>query len=171
MYKSRGSKTTGVLGAAMLVFLAACADNDTATPGITAVSPTPMTGTTQPGTYGANTRVADITGNLNNYLGQTVTVVADVQEVLGPRAFKLDEDSPLAGGIDNDLMVLSPQARNLTALDDNWLNNKVRVTGVVRQFAVADIEREVGWDLDTRIETELSGNKPVLIANSVERVQ
>ncbi|MGH9220375.1 MAG: hypothetical protein ACRD1W_13800, partial [Vicinamibacterales bacterium] len=47
-------------------------------------------------------RVADIAGQPDKYLGQTVTVVADVEEVHSPRAFSLDEDSPAAGGIDND---------------------------------------------------------------------
>lgn len=171
MFKSRMRIMTGLLSVALLALTAACNDDQATTPGITAVSPTPMMGSNQTAANGANVRVADITGNLNNYVGQTVTVVADVQEVLGPRAFKLDEDSPLAGGIDNDLMVLSPQAGSLANLDDNWLNNKVRVTGVVRRFAVSEIEREVGWDLDTKIETELEGSKPVLIANAVERVQ
>jgi hypothetical protein len=116
-------------------------------------------------------RVADITGNWANYDGKTVTVVADVEEVLGPRAFKLDEDAPLAGGIDNDLLVLSPRAGNLANIDDQWLNNKVRVTGTVRRFMTSEIEREIGWDLDRKLESEYEGKKPVLIATSVERVQ
>ncbi len=130
------------------------------------VATTPMTGTEQ-GTI----RVADITGNWTNYDGRTVTVVADVEEVLGPRAFTLDEDAPLAGGIDNDLLVLSPRAGSLANIDDQWLNNKVRVTGTVRRFATVDIEREIGWDLDRQLEAEYEGKKPVLIASSVERVQ
>jgi hypothetical protein len=47
--------------------------------------------------------VADIAGEPDKYMGQTVTVVADVEEVHSPRAFSLDEDAPLEGGIDNDL--------------------------------------------------------------------
>ena len=38
-------------------------------------------------------------------MGHTVTVEADVDEVLTPYAFELDEDSPVAGGVDNDLIV------------------------------------------------------------------
>ena len=113
-----------------------------------------------------------ITGNLDNYIGKTVTVVADVQEVLGPRAFTLDEDDVLTGGIDNDMMVLSPQAGNLTAIENDWTkNNKVRVTGTVHKVAVVEIEREVGWDLDRKIEAELDDVKAVLVASSVERLQ
>ncbi len=131
-------------------------------------TPTPMA----EATYGrTSVRVADITGNMNNYLGKTVTVVADVEEVFGPRAFSLDEDAPLAGGVDNDLLVLGPRSINLTTIDDQWVNNKVRVTGMVRKMVASDIEREIGWDLDAKIENRWRDNKAVLIANSVERVQ
>ena len=120
---------------------------------------------------GGEVTVGTIVGNLNDYLGKTVTVVADVQEVLGPRAFTLDEDDVLAGGVDNDMLVVSPQAGNLTPIENNWLKNKVRVTGTVRGVAVAEIEREVGWDLDRKIEAEFQDVKAVLVASSVERLQ
>jgi hypothetical protein len=35
----------------------------------------------------------------------------------------------------------------------------------------ADIEREIGWDLDPQLEAEYEGRKSVLIAESVERVR
>lgn len=112
-----------------------------------------------------------ITGNLNNYLGKTVTVEADVQEVFGPRALTLDEDDALAGGIDNDVLVVGAQTGNLERIEDNWLRNKVRVTGTVRGLSLVDLEREVGWDLDPRIEAELEDVKAVIVASSVQRVQ
>ncbi|MGE0128441.1 MAG: hypothetical protein AB7U82_10210 [Blastocatellales bacterium] len=118
---------------------------------------------------GATHSVADITGNPSSLIGKTVTVVADVDEVYGPRAFKLDEDSSLAGGIDNDLLVLSPKAATLTDIDDQWDNNKVRVTGVVQRMVAGNIERELGWDLQPNLEAEFR-NKPVLIARSIERL-
>ena len=112
-----------------------------------------------------------ITGNLNNYLGRSVTVEADVQEVFGPRAFTLDEDDALAGGIDNDVLVLGTQTGNLERIEDNWLRNKVRVTGTVRGLGLVEIEREVGWDLDRQIEAELEDVKAVIVASSVQRLQ
>ena len=116
-------------------------------------------------------RVADIAGEPDRYMGQTVTVVADVEEVHSPRAFSLDEDSPAAGGIDNDLLVLSPAAGSLSDIDDQWLNNKVRVTGKVGKMAIVEIERELGWDLQPELEVEVEKAKAVLIATSVQRVQ
>jgi hypothetical protein len=116
-------------------------------------------------------RVADIAGEPDKYLGQTVTVVADVEEVHSPRAFSLDEDSPAAGGIDNDLMVLYPNSDALRDIDDQWLNNKVRVTGKVGKFAIVEIERELGWDLRPELEAEVEKAKAVLIATSVQRLE
>lgn len=121
-------------------------------------------------TEAANVTVADIAGNWSNYSGKTVTVVADVEEVKGPGAFTLDEDSATSGGIDNDLLVLSPKAGTLANIDDQWLNNKVRVTGVVHRFVAVDVEREIGWDLDPKLEAEYEGKRPVLIATAIERV-
>jgi hypothetical protein len=91
--------------------------------------------------------------------------------VHSPRAFSLDEDSPTAGGIDNDLMVLSPQAGSLSDIDDTWLNNKVRVTGKVGKLSILEIEQELGWDLNPELEIEVEKARAVLIANSVQRVE
>jgi hypothetical protein len=170
MKRIRAINLASWLGLVFVILTAACADNEPTAPVVTTTSPTPMM-SPSPATVGQNVRVADITGNPNNYIGQTVTVVADLEEVRGPRAFKLDEDAPLAGGIDKDLWVLGPQTANLANIDDQWLNNKVRVTGVVRRFMVAEIEREIGWDLDPKIEVDLGRTQAVLIANSVERVR
>jgi hypothetical protein len=115
--------------------------------------------------------VGDIQEDPAKFVGQTVTVVADVEEVHSARAFSLDEDSPAAGGIDNDLLVLSPQAANLRDIDDQWLNNKVRVTGTVGAINIVEIEREIGWDLEPELEMEVGKAKAVLIAKSVERVE
>jgi len=115
--------------------------------------------------------VDDITGNPDKYLGQTVTVIGEVDEVHGPDAFSLDEENPVAGGIDNDLLVIGPQAASLEDLDDQWLNDEVRVTGTIGKMTVMEIEREIGWDLSPQLEVEVEGAKAVLIAKSVERVQ
>lgn len=115
--------------------------------------------------------VDDITGNPEKYFGQTVTIVAEVDEVHGPDAFSLDEENPVAGGVDNDLLVLSPQAASLEDLDDKWLNDKVRVTGTVGKLSVMEIEKKIGWDLNPELEVEVEKAKAVVIADKVERVQ
>lgn len=98
------------------------------------------------------------------YVGKTVTVSGDVEEIWGPRAFNMDsgvsvgellvvgrEPFPQVGGATNRAVVVSDAAT---------------VTGVVRMLVTAEVEREIGWDLMPEIETEFNA-KPVLIAQSV----
>lgn len=65
----------------------------------------------------------------------------------------------------SDLLVLVATPKQ--AIDDD---EKVAVTGVLRKFVVADLERDydLTWDLELqrKLEAEYS-NKPVLIANFV----
>lgn len=119
---------------------------------------------------GATTTVAAIKENPDNWAGKTVTVVADLEEVWGPRAFSLDEDAPLRGGIDNDMIVVGAKTGSLANVDDTWRNNKVRVTGTVRRFALVEIEREIGWDLDPKIEAELEDREAIIVASNIERL-
>lgn len=132
----------------------------------TAVNPVNANTTTAPAT-GAVIEPGAIVANPNNYIGQTVTIAGEVEEVFGPRVFTLDEET-IAGN--TDLLVLSPQRPelNLEAIDNNWLNDGVRVTGTVRAMVVADVEREIGWDLDRNLEVEYNG-RPVVIAQSIAR--
>ena len=118
----------------------------------------------------AEITVADIVGEPETYYGRRVTLEADVDDVIGPRAFALDEDAPLAGGIDNDLVVLAREPLPTGALDDEWVDQRVRVTGTVARLDVVEIERELDWDLNPEIETELEDRRAVLIAESVSRV-
>jgi hypothetical protein len=141
-------------------------NDDTGTQATPGEDPTVGTG----GVAGSVT-VADLVSAPDKYFGQTVTVVADVDEVFGPNAFALDEDSPIAGGIDNDLLVFSRKAGSLAPIDDQWTNNKVRVTGTVGRMSVVEAERELGWDLDPQLEVELEKRTAVLIAQSVERTE
>ena len=133
--------------------------------------PGAVTGTTGVDAHGGTLRVADIVADPSKYMGQTVTIEADVDQVFGPKAFAVDEDAPLAGGIDRDLLVVGRNTANLQEMNDQWLNNKVRVTGTVGRVSVVEVEREVGWDLDPQIEAELEGAGAILIAESVTRTQ
>ncbi len=102
--------------------------------------------------------------NPSAYVGKTVTVSGDVEEIWNPRAFNMD--SGLSVG---ELLVVGrepfPQvgdANNRAYL----ISDTATVTGVVRMLVTADVEREIGWDLDPRIEAEFNA-KPVLIAQSI----
>lgn len=104
----------------------------------------------------------EVSKNPTQYYGRTIAINGEVEEITGPNTFTLDEDQ-LVGG--ENLLVLhaTPQA---TLNKDE----KVVVTGVVRPFVVAEIERDydITWDLNLKrkLEAEYS-NKPVVIATQV----
>lgn len=167
MYRTQKLALTFAASIAALVTLGCARDSDDDADTL-AVGGDVVPGTALGDTMG--TRVGQIMENPTMYVGDTVTVIADVEEVLGTFVFMLDEDDALAGGIDNDMIVFSPKSAQLANIDDQWVNNRVRVTGVIRQGAAVDIEREIDWDLTPEIEKRFEGPKPVLIAHRVERV-
>lgn len=123
-------------------------------------------------TAGATHRVADITGAPNAFIGKTVTVVAEVVEVYGPRAFTLngvDENSSLAKGAGKAMLTLVPKVGGFPNVDAQWKDGKARVTGVVQPMIVKDVEREIGWELPPNLKSGFR-SRPVLIARSIERL-
>ncbi|HXG85209.1 MAG TPA: hypothetical protein VNI84_14405 [Pyrinomonadaceae bacterium] len=102
--------------------------------------------------------------NPANYVGKTVTVSGDVEEIWGPRAFNMDSGASLGEllVVGRDPFPQIPDAGNRAYV----ISDVATVTGVVRMLVTADIEREIGWDLDPRIEAEFNA-KPVLIAQSI----
>jgi len=119
---------------------------------------------------GATNRVADITGAPDAFIGKTVTVVAEVDDVYGPRAFTLDGEGPApAKGARKDLLTLVPKVGGFPDVDAQWKNDKARVTGVVQRLVVKDVEREIGWELPANLKSRFM-SRPVLIARSFERL-
>lgn len=103
--------------------------------------------------------------NPGAYVGKTVTVSGDVEEIWGPSAFNMDSGVSLG-----ELLVVGrepfPNVPDKGANTAYVVSDTATVTGVVRMMVTADIEREIGWDLDPRIEAEYNA-KPVLIARSI----
>lgn len=107
----------------------------------------------------------EITDSPSQYYGRTIAVAGEVEDIVGPNAFTLDEEQLIGG---NDLLVLVANPKTATtAIKDGAY---VAVTGVLRPFVVADIERDydLTWDLDLqrKLEVEYS-KKPVLIVQGV----
>ena len=100
--------------------------------------------------------------------GRTLTLSGEVDRVYSDRAFELQADDDPFEIWEEELLVLTRSPIRLTggALADD---QDVIVTGTVRNFVVADVEREIGWDLLPEIEADYR-NVPVLVANSVTRV-
>jgi hypothetical protein len=98
------------------------------------------------------------------YYGQTITVKAEVEDVLGPNMFTLDEDSLLAG---SDVLVLVPRGLASSLTHDQ----KVIVTGKVRQFVETELDRDYDWfdngklvDVKTKVDWK---TRPVLVAETI----
>jgi uncharacterized protein YdeI (BOF family) len=88
-------------------------------------------------------------------------VDAEVQDVHGPRVFTIDE--PNWGDLEGEILVYVPS--NLAALVRE--DDRVTVTGTVKPFVRAELDREWGWlDMDPEVEVRLS-KKPVLVASRV----
>jgi hypothetical protein len=113
--------------------------------------------------------VADITGNTDRFVGQRVTVQGEVEHIYDTRGFKLNDEKPLQGGIDDDLIVVG--AKNVRwAMNEEWGNDRVQVTGTIRKRATAvDLERDLGWDFDTEFQEAVEGEPVVLVADDVQR--
>jgi hypothetical protein len=110
---------------------------------------------------GTRVKIDDLESNPQKYIGQTISVDAEVEEVFGPRLFTIDE--PGWGDLDGELLVYVPT--NLAALVND--DDRITITGTVKPFTRAEVEREWGWfGLDPEIEIEV-GKKPILVANHI----
>lgn len=113
---------------------------------------------------GATSTVADITQAPKSFLGKSVTLVADIDEVFSPRAFSLkgtDQNS-------TSLLTLLPKVGQFPSVDDLWKGGKARVTGIVEPMVITDVEREIGWELPENLKSRFRSGI-VLIVRSVER--
>lgn len=108
------------------------------------------------------TGVEDVAEEPNTVVGEQVELMGEVQEIIGPNAFRLEEEGEL---IDDDSVLVIDVAATEPIAEDQ----EVRVIGEVRPLVIADLEREydLTWDADIReqIEAEYEG-RPVVIAES-----
>ena len=73
------------------------------------------------------------------YIGQTVSVDAEVEEVYGPRLFTIDE--PRWGDPEDEVIVYVPSAHAATVRE----HDRVTVTGEVTPAVTASLQTEWGW--------------------------
>jgi hypothetical protein len=112
-------------------------------------------------TTNSNVTTEDLSDNLSAYLGQSVTVREEVEEVVGDYAFLLDDDQ-LFGGEEILIINASGQPVDLVEGEDT----DVQVTGEVRQLILADLEQEYGFDLDNDLFVDYE-NQPAIVAQSI----
>jgi hypothetical protein len=97
------------------------------------------------------------------FMGKTVTASSKVDKVISPNAFTLD-DKELIGG--KELLVVGA----IPSSDPIHEGETVLVTGPVRKFITAEIERDFDFDLQPELEVEYEG-RAVVIAQSIQMVK
>ena len=102
--------------------------------------------------------------NAKDFYGKTVSVKAEVEDVLGDNMFTLDEDALLGGA---DVLVLVPRGLAGKLAHDQ----KVIVTGKVRQYVEADLDKDYDWfdngklvDVKTKVDWK---TRPVIVADTI----
>jgi hypothetical protein len=110
---------------------------------------------------GTDVRVGDLEQNPGKYVGQTISVTAEVDEVFGPRLFKIDE--PNWADFDGEVLVYMPTPLAALVREED----RVTITGKLQMFMKTQLEPELGWlEPDPDVEVEFA-KRPVLFASSV----
>jgi hypothetical protein len=116
----------------------------------------------QQGTESGQARVDldRLEGHPDQFLGRTVTVEGEVDRVLGPNVFTIDERR--WADFEREMPVVVPEP--FTAIVRT--RAPVRVTGTVQKVPIAQVERVGGLLTDPKIRAEIQ-EKPALVATEV----
>ncbi|MBW4647947.1 MAG: hypothetical protein KME06_04495 [Kastovskya adunca ATA6-11-RM4] len=143
-----GNFRTGAIALALSAFLLpACSANRTDT-------------ATVPDTQ-ENVTAEDVADNTAALVGQTVTVRSEIEEAIGTNAFKIEDDQFFNG---EDILVVNATGQPLPVVSDD--DTELQVTGEVRQFVIADVEREFNLGLERELYVEYE-NRPAIVAQSI----
>ncbi len=115
-----------------------------------------------------DTRFEKIAENPQNYLGQQVSAVGEVTDIIGSRAI-VAESTELES---DEILVLSKQPLMPVGGvgEENFLyqnGDRIAVKGTVREFNIREIEDELGVDLVDEQFAQWEG-RSVIIADSIE---
>ena len=114
--------------------------------------------------------IEEIVGNPTPFFGQAVAVSGVVGEILGQRAFTLEEDQLLFNLFNESLLVVSDRPmldRMGEPLTANRLDDaNVVITGTIQPFDMQEIEQQIGAALDEN-QFATYADRPALIASSI----
>ena len=105
----------------------------------------------------------DLTANPEIYYGKSLAIKGEVDDINDYGIFEIDEEKAFGG---EDLLVL--QSNSEIQLNEE---QAVIAYGVLRQFAIEDLERDynLGWNSSIRAQIDAEYvNKPVLVTNEIQ---
>ena len=106
-------------------------------------------------------RVDDLETRGRDYTGKTISVDAEVEKVLGPRLFTIDE--PDWADLDGEVLVHVPTALATLVRPDD----RVTVTGTIRAYATGELDSEWRWFQDGGSTVSEWTRRPILVATRV----
>lgn len=110
-----------------------------------------------------NVELGELTGNVEDYIGQAVSVRGEAEAAVGENAFLLQDDQ-LFGG--QEVIVFNATGSPFLLPTNDEPTEDVQVTGEVRQLVLTELETEYGLDLDPELYTEYE-DRPAIIAESI----
>lgn len=161
--RSKLSFKGGALALALVAFgVTACQTQDD-----TAVTPQPGQPTTEQPVTGTQTtrgtedvEAGDLSGNLEDYIGRTISIRGEVVEVLGNDAFVI------AGGLFNDDIVVLNTSGSPFVLPTDDITERVQVTGQVQQVTADSVNQQYGLNLNPATFGDYDNN-PAILADSI----
>ncbi len=118
---------------------------------------------------GQNVNLEEVAHKPDDYYGKTISVRGEVGQNIGTRGITIES----VGLVDDMLLVISREALVGVGGGPGEIfysqNDDVRVSGVVREFRIAQIEQELGINLDDETFRVFEG-KPVVIADSIAEI-
>ncbi|WP_017300420.1 hypothetical protein [Nodosilinea nodulosa] len=126
--------------------MGACADN------------MPQTETSDGST---NVQTEEITKNTEGYIGQTVTIRSEPLEKVGDNSFTVSDERFFSN---QPILVINASGEPMVLPEEDDV--EVQVTGEVRNFVLADVDREFNLTLDPAVYQDYE-NQPAIIAQSI----
>lgn len=117
------------------------------------------------GAQQATATVDQVRESPSNFYGKQVRLAGAVETILTDRAFELEG----AGWAFHDNIAVFAKTPVQMAGALIGKGDEVIVTGTVRPFVTAEVEREVGWDISRETEIKLK-ERPVIIADSIRKI-
>jgi hypothetical protein len=112
------------------------------------------------------TSVEDIKEDTEEYIGETVTISGEVENVVSLDSFVLEDEGNL---FDEDQVLVISVENQIEPIREG---ENVQVTGEVRRFEITELERDydLTWDLDLQRELEAEYKDKTVVVAEFTRV-